>query len=98
VAERERLWQIQVDAYISLVWLCLESGDYHTALEYAHRVLKEDRCQEEAHRLAMRAYAAIGNRAAIKRQYDDCCWALRQDVDSEPSLQTQLLYKTLLER
>jgi ATP/maltotriose-dependent transcriptional regulator MalT/DNA-binding SARP family transcriptional activator len=98
LAERERLWQLQVEAFIALVWLCLESGDYSTALEYAHRILREDRCQEEAHRLAMRAYAALGNRAAIKKQYDDCYWALQQDVDSEPSLQTQLLYKTLLER
>jgi LuxR family maltose regulon positive regulatory protein len=98
LAERERLWQMQLDAFLTLVWLCLESGEFSTALEYVHKVLSEDRCQEEAHRLAMRAYAAIGNRAAIKRQYDECCWALRQDVDSEPSLQTQLLYKTLLER
>ena len=98
LAERERLWQMQVEAFLTLVWLNLESGEYNTALEYAHKVLREDRCQEEAHRLAMRAYAALGNRAAIKRQYDECCWALRQDVDSEPSLQTQLLYKTLLER
>jgi LuxR family maltose regulon positive regulatory protein len=98
LTERERLWQMQLDAFLTLVWLSLESGEFSTALEYARKVLREDRCQEEAHRLAMRAYAAIGNRAAIKRQYDECCWALRQDVDSEPSLQTQLLYKTLLER
>jgi len=98
LAERERLWQIQVEAYLALIWLYLESGEYNTALEYAHRILREDRCLEEAHRLAMRAFAALGNRAAIKRQYDECCWALRQDVDSEPSLQTQLLYKILLER
>jgi LuxR family maltose regulon positive regulatory protein len=98
VAERERLWKMQVEAFLALVWLYLESGDNTTALEYAQRILREDRCQEEAHRLSMRAYAALGNRAAIKRQYDECCWALRQEVDSEPSLQTQLLYKTLLER
>jgi len=98
LAERERLWLLQVAAYLSLVWLYLESGEYHTGLEYAHRILREDRCLEEAHRLAMRAYAALGSRAEIKRQYDECYWALRQDVDSEPSLQTQLLYKTLLEQ
>jgi ATP/maltotriose-dependent transcriptional regulator MalT/DNA-binding SARP family transcriptional activator len=98
LAERERLWRIQVEAYLTLVWLFLEAGNHNHALEYAHRVLREDRCQEEAHRLAMRAYAALGNRAAIKRQYDECCWAMRQDIDSEPSFQTQLLYKTLLER
>lgn len=98
LAERERLWQMQTEAYLGIIWLCLESGDFNTALEYGHKILKEDPCQEEAHRLVMRAYAALGNRAAIKRQYDDCCWALRQDVDTEPSMQTQLLYKTLLER
>jgi two-component SAPR family response regulator len=97
LAERERLWQKQTEAFLAIIWLCLESSDYNTALEYGHRILKEDPCQEEAHRLVMRAYAALGNRAAIKRQYDDCCWALRQDVDTEPSIQTQLLYKTLLE-
>lgn len=97
LAERERLWEMQVDAVLSLVRLYLEMGDYHTALEICHKTLKEDRCLEEAHRLAMQAYAALGNRAAVKRQYDECCWALRQEIDSEPSNQTQSLYKTLID-
>ena len=98
LAERERLWQIQEDAYLTLVRLYLESGDNNTTLEFCQRILREDRCLEEGHRLAMRAYAALGNRAAVKRQYEDCCWALRQEVEAEPSPQTQLLYKILLER
>jgi LuxR family maltose regulon positive regulatory protein len=97
-AERERLWRMQVDALLTLVSLYLEIGDYVMALDFCHKILREDRCLEEAHRLAMRAYAALGNRAAVKRQYDECCWALRQDVDSEPSPQTKSLYKTLIER
>jgi DNA-binding SARP family transcriptional activator len=97
LTERERLWDMQLNAILTMARLYLEAGDYYTALEFSHKVLKEDRCQEEAHRLAMRAYAALGNRAAVKRQYDECCWALRQDVDSEPSPQTLSIYKTLIE-
>jgi two-component SAPR family response regulator len=96
LTERERLWQMQVNAILALVRLYLEAGDYTAALELIHKVLKEDHCLEEAHCLAMRAYAAQGNRAAVKRQYDDCRNALQLEIDSEPSKQTQLLYKTLI--
>jgi len=40
------LWQMQLDAYLTLVWLCLESGDSAPRWKYAHKVLREDRCQE----------------------------------------------------
>lgn len=94
--ERERLWQAYVEAILKLARSHLEGREYSLALEYCWRILAEDPCLEEAHRLAMRVHAATGNRAAISRQYERCCRALREGVDAPPSAQTEALYKTLM--
>jgi DNA-binding SARP family transcriptional activator len=48
------------------------------------------------HRLAMRVYAAQGNRAAVARQYALCQQALREEIDVPPSPQTERLYSLLM--
>jgi ATP/maltotriose-dependent transcriptional regulator MalT/DNA-binding SARP family transcriptional activator len=93
--ERERLWQMNVEASLELARICLENGDFHTTLEYSQHLLMEDPCLEEAHRLAMRAYAAKGNRAGVKRQYESCKQALMDEIQSAPSPQTSSLYDAL---
>lgn len=94
--ERERLRLLYSEAMLNLAQLSLESGEYSQALEYCENILGEDACMEEAHRLAMRAYAAKGNRAAVTRQFERCCLALRKEVGAEPSSQTESLYEILL--
>ena len=86
-----------MDGLLRLASLSLEEALYSEALEYCQRALKEDPCQEEAHRIAMRVYAAQGSRALVIRQYDQCCQALLEDVDAPPSLQTQKLYESLIQ-
>jgi DNA-binding SARP family transcriptional activator len=95
LVDRQRLWQMYVEAILTLARLYLESTSYTTALEFCRRALEEDRCLEEAHRLAMRAYSALGDRAEVARQFEDCCLALQEEVASEPSPQTVSLYQTL---
>jgi DNA-binding SARP family transcriptional activator len=51
---------------------------------------------EDAHRLAMRIYAAIGNRAAIARQYEYCRQVLFEELNATPSSITQSLFETLM--
>lgn len=94
--ERERLRQAYLEAALRLAELHLEGGDYRAVLDDCRRALAEDPCLEEAHRLAMRAHAATGNRAGVVRQYEQCRQALLDEVGAPPSPETEALYKTLM--
>src|SRR5690606_6638080 len=93
--EREHLREAFFNACLDLARLQLESRQYNAALENCHRVLNEDPCLEEAHRLAMKIYAAQGNRAAITRQFEYCRQILHQEINVPPSPQTETLYRML---
>jgi len=95
-AERERLSRLFMERALVLAQLQLDAQQYTPALESVQRILEEDSCQEDAHRLAMRVYAALGNRAAIARQYAQCEQALLTEIDAPPSPQTAELYRTLM--
>jgi len=94
--ERERLWQTYVEAVLMLAELHLKAGEYGMALDYCQRVLIKDSCLEEAHRLAMRAHAAMGNRAGITRQFESCRHAVAEEVDAPLSRQTEALFASLM--
>lgn len=94
--ERERLRQIYLEAVVTLTQLQLEMGEYNLALQYCRQALAEDPTIEELHRQAMRAYAALGDRAAVTRQFKWCQQALLAEVDAPVSVETQSLYETLI--
>ena len=66
------------------------------ALELCRQVLAVDPCQEDAHRLAMRAHAARGDRSAVARQYDHCRESFSRVLDTQPSQDTTILYQKLI--
>ena len=94
--ERERLQQAHLEATVKLAELHLGAGRHTTALEFCQLALSEDSCLEEAHRLAMRAHAAMGNQAGVVRQFKRCQHALQEEVNVPPSSQTVTLYETLI--
>ena len=94
--EREYLRRTQMEAIVKVAELHLEAGRHTIALNYCQRALAEDLCLEEAHRLAMRAHAALGNRAAVVRQFKQCQQSLLEEVNAPPSSQTTVLYETLI--
>ncbi len=96
VLEREHLRLAFVEAGLSLGQLLLEAQDYLSVLETCKRLLAEDPCLEAVHRLAMRAHAAIGNRAAVARQFETCGSILKQQLDVSPSEETEQLYEILM--
>lgn len=96
IAERERLRQLFLDTLLKVAEIYLSEKAFENALGYCQRALKEDNCMEDAHRLAMRVHAATGSRAALVRQYEDCCKALLEEIDAAPSPQTQKLYELLM--
>jgi two-component SAPR family response regulator len=92
---REGLRLACTEAALSLGQLQLEAQDYQGALESAQRLLARDRCLEAAHRIVMRAYAALGSQAALVRQYETCRQNLLEEIGVTPSKETRQLYETL---
>ncbi|MEZ4656354.1 MAG: BTAD domain-containing putative transcriptional regulator [Caldilineaceae bacterium] len=95
--ERERLRRIFTEINLNLGELHLELSEFAEAIAVCQALFNEDSCLEDAHRLAMRVYAAMGNRAAVVRQYEQCLRALREEVDAPPSDQTNELFEMLME-
>ena len=95
-APREVLQRLSLNILLQVAELYTDLSNYDLALDYCQRALKEDDCLETAYRLSFRIYAAMGNRAAVVRQYQRCCEVLQREINAEPSPQTQALYQDLL--
>ncbi|MBN1371908.1 MAG: tetratricopeptide repeat protein [Anaerolineaceae bacterium] len=95
VTQRQHLYEVFMDALLKLADLEIQARQFDTALNHAQRALSEDRCLEVAYRLAMHAYAGLGNRAGVMRQYEACCQALEEEFHAKPSEQTRQLFTIL---
>lgn len=93
--ERARLQQLYSAALLKLAGYYLERRNFEPALEYSQQLIQEDH-SEEAYRLSMQIFAAMGNRAGVARQYEQCRLVLEEEFGSEPSLQTRQLYEALI--
>ena len=95
MTERGRLAQMHEHALLSLAQLHLEQDEPQTALKHCQTILAENHCMESAHRLAMQAYAALGNRSGVANQYELCKQLLHDELGLEPSPETIQLYKLI---
>lgn len=95
LSERERLRQRCLDALIQAATLALNLKHPEQTLQICRHAFAVDPGSEESHRLAMRSYAASGDRAALIRQYQLCRQALQDEYGAELSPQTKKLYQEL---
>ena len=95
-AVRESLQQIAINILLQTAEIYLDMADFNLALEFCQRALTIDNCLELAYRLSFRIYAAMGDRAAVVKQYTRCCEVLSREINTEPSIQTQSLYLELI--
>ena len=93
--ERERLAQLYISALEELAQLYLDSNKVQLCLSTCQLALGQDRYNEAIYRLEMRAYAILGDRAAIVRQYQACKAALEEGLGLSPSQETEALYRDL---
>jgi ATP/maltotriose-dependent transcriptional regulator MalT/DNA-binding SARP family transcriptional activator len=93
---RESLQKICINILLETAEIYLDMANYNLALEYCQRALSLDNCLELAYRLSFRIYAAMGDRAAVVKQYSRCCEVLLREIKTKPSLQTEALYLDLL--
>jgi DNA-binding SARP family transcriptional activator len=95
VVERERLRARYLMIRTRLAELRFRDGDFNGALTGALDLLTHDACREDAHRLAMRAYNRLGQRAQALRQYRVCRDMLAAEFDAVPEHATEELYAQL---
>lgn len=90
--ERQRLRNLYLDALYHLTLACAEARNWSGALEWGRRLTQEDPLREDVHRLLMRAYNHLGNRAKALEQYRQCERILERELGVEPMAETQELH------
>ncbi|HXU85934.1 MAG TPA: BTAD domain-containing putative transcriptional regulator [Verrucomicrobiae bacterium] len=93
--ERERLRARVLSVYAHLGDLHFAAGDYEKTLRSALQLLACDPCREDAHRLAMRCYVRVGQRAQALRQYRICREVLALEFEARPEDSTDELYRLI---
>lgn len=86
-ALRSRLFQ----ALERLVEQCLARGDGRAAVPPAVKLVALDPLSETAHRHAIRAHLAAGDRGAAERQLESCCELLSRELGVSPEPETEAL-------
>lgn len=88
IIERERLASTFLLLLSKLSEYWLAQGCYEEAIGYGHRLLEQDPCREDAHRVLMLAYARLGQRVQALRQYELCVSLLQRELEIEPLPET----------
>jgi DNA-binding SARP family transcriptional activator len=92
VVERERLRARHLTLLAYIADHLFVTGNYTGCLLHALDLLGHDPCREDAHRLLMRAYVRLGERAQALRQYRLCERTLREEFDAPPEPETTELF------
>jgi DNA-binding SARP family transcriptional activator len=91
--ERERLMARYLATATALAEKMAEKGDIQQAIQFSERVLRRDRCYEEAYQVLMKVYARSGSRSQALRTYTRCTQALQDELGIEPLPETTELYE-----
>lgn len=93
---REQLSQTYIVMCSALAEHYLETNCYEDVMKWATAILKENLCDEVAHRLLMRAYAAQDRRSEALRQYERCKQMLSGELGVQPMSETVNLFQAIL--
>ena len=80
----------------SLAAVAEKRQEFVQAMALAQKILRDDPFREDIHCLIMRAQAALGNRVAVKEQYETLRGLLQTELGVEPAMQTQKVYRELV--
>lgn len=94
--QREQLSQAYLVMCSALAKHSIDTGRYEDAIKWATAILKEDHCDEAAHRQLIRAYAAQGSRSEALRQYQRCERILAEELGVQPMPETVSLFQAIL--
>jgi len=72
------------------------AADWPKVLQLAQLIIRDDQFREDIHCMVMRAHAALGNRGAVKDQFEGLKRLLASELGVEPSAETRKLYRQLI--
>lgn len=93
--ERRRIGNLACEALIRLARLELEQSRPAEALHWAEDCIRRDIFREEAHRLALQSFAALGRRSEALRHYQHFAERLKHELGSAPEAATTGIYAQL---
>ncbi|CAN5608105.1 hypothetical protein BH20ACI3_BH20ACI3_13460 [soil metagenome] len=82
----------------SLAGVAQKMEDWPKSMRLAQRILREDQFREDIHCLIMRAHGALGNRGAVRDQYEALKRLLQSELGVEPGSETRKLYQELVSK
>lgn len=94
---RGQLHQEVVDTIGQLLIVLEKQRSYEEAIRCAHYLLTLEPLEEATYRHLMRLYALSGNRVGVQHAYQQCARMLEEELDVQPSVETQQLYTQMKE-
>ena len=94
---REQLRQIYLTMCASIAEHSLAISNCQDAIRWASILLEQNRCDELAHRLLMKAFAEQGRRCDALHQFHRCESTLRDEFGVAPMPETITLYQSILD-
>lgn len=95
IIERERLRSRYLSLLVRLATTAYHMENYKECLTYAWRILANDPCREDAHRLIMCSQVRIGERAAALRHFHTCKTILQSELGVSPEATTIELFEQI---
>jgi TolB-like protein len=86
--ERRRIGNLACGALVKLGRMELEQGRAAEALGHAEACIRRDIFKEDAHRLAIQAFVALGRRAEALKHYQNFAERLKQELGTAPEGET----------
>ena len=96
LTERQTLYETYINTLLNISDLYYSIHEFENALMFAQNILVEDPCHENGHRLIMKIHAAMGNKAAVVRQFEQCKRVLEDELNTTPSTKTLTLFDNLI--
>jgi LuxR family maltose regulon positive regulatory protein len=79
----------------ALAGVAQKRGDWFKSIQLAQQILNDDPFREDIHCLLMHAHAALGNKGAVREQYESLKVLLRKELGVEPVGETVNTYREL---
>lgn len=79
----------------TLASVALQKEAWTKTLDLAQEILRDDPFREDMHCTIMRAHAGLGNRGAVKEQYEKLKRLLRDELGVEPVTETKKVFREL---
>jgi DNA-binding SARP family transcriptional activator/Tfp pilus assembly protein PilF len=80
----------------ALAGVAQTAADWPKVMQLAQLIIRDDPFREDIHCMVMRAHAALGNRGAVKDQFEGLKRLLANELGVEPSAETRKLYQQLM--